>query len=228
MLNKATLVLLIFCAVSCLGENKKLLPHDGEITGVVLTGEGLPAVNFQVCTQVHAKQSWMEQTQTCCLARTNAEGRFTIKDMKRGKYELLATNYAEGYSAENQGLGQVVTIEEKNLRPTVTIHLHNRNPVVVAHISDRNTGKPLDNVLLVYEGVDCESAGNVLVGVQGKYSLPIPADCDVTLIARNKGYKGWVYTDPQGSSRPVLRLAAGQRKVLEIQLEPSGDQLSQR
>jgi hypothetical protein len=98
----------------------------------------------------------------------------------------------------------------------------------MAHISDKNTGKPLDDVLLVYEGVDCEAAGNVLVGVQGDYSLPIPTDCDVTLIARAKGYKGWVYTDTQSSSRPVLRLASGQRKVLNIQFDPTGDQLSKR
>lgn len=229
MLNKMTVVLLVLCAASCFGANKKSsVARYGEISGVVLTEEGLPAVDFQVCTQVHAKQSSMEETLTCCRARTNSEGRFTIKDIKAGRYELLATNYAEGYSIENQATGQVVRIEGKNLRSTVTIHLHNRYPVVVAHISDKNTEKPLDHVLLGYEGVDCEAGGSVLVGVQGQYSLPIPTDCDVTLIVRAKGYKGWVYTEPQNPSRPVLRLASGQRKMLNIQLEPSGNQLSQR
>jgi hypothetical protein len=70
----------------------------------------------------------------------------------------------------------------------VTIHLRKRKPVVVAHISDKNTEKPLDHALLGYEGVDCEAGGSVLVGVQGQYSLPIPTDRDVTLIARAKGY----------------------------------------
>lgn len=180
--TKLAAVLLVLCAASCFGANKKSsVTQNGEISGVGLTEAGLPAVDFQVCTQVHTKQSWMEETQTCCLGRTDSEGRFTIKDIKSGRYEVLATNDAEGYSIESQSSGQVVTIEEKNLRPTITIHLGKQNPVVVAHISDKNTGKPLDHVLLAYDGVDCDAAGNVLVGVQGQYSLPIPTDCDVTL-----------------------------------------------
>ena len=73
-------------------------------------------------------------------------------------------------------------------------------------------------------GVDCEAGGDVLAGVQGQYALPIPIDCDVTLIAGASGYKGRVYTDDENPSRPVLRLAAGQRKIPDIQLETTGDQ----
>jgi|GEM_PF-2691562 len=229
MFHKTTLVLLVFCAALSFGAKRKnSATHYSEISGVVLTEEGLPAVNFQVCTQTRTKQSLMEQIQTCCLARTNSEGRFTIKDLKPGTYELLATNDAQGYSIGNQATGQVVAIDEKHSPQSVTIRLRNRGPVVVAHILDKNTGKPLDDAHLAYEGVDCEAGGDVLRGVQGEYSLPIPTDCDVMLLARAKGYRGWVYTDVQNSSRPVLRLAAGQRKVLDIQLEPSGDQPSQR
>ena len=229
MLHKTTLVLLVFCGILSLGAKRiDSATHNSEVSGVVLTEEGLPAVNFRVCTQVHAKQSWLEQTETCCLARTNSEGRFTITDLKPGTYELLATNDAEGYSIGNQLPGQVVAIDEKHSRPSVTIRLRNRGPVVVAHIIDKSTGKPLDNAQLQYSGVDCDAGGDVLRGFQGQYSLPIPTDCDVILIARAKGYRGWVYTDGQSSSRPVLRLAAGQRELLDIQLEPSGAQASQR
>jgi hypothetical protein len=222
MLHKTTLVLLVLCGVVAFGAKRKdSATHSGEISGVVLTEEGQPAVDFQVCTQVHAKQSWLDQTETCCLGRTNSEGRFTITDLKPGTYELLATNDAEGYSIGNQSPGQVVAIDEKHSRPSITIRLHNRGPVVVAHITDKNTGKPLDEAQLQYSGVDCNAGGDVLRAVQGQYSLPIPTDCDVTLIARAKGYRGWVYTDSPNSSRPVLRLAAGQRKLLDIQLEPT-------
>jgi 5-hydroxyisourate hydrolase-like protein (transthyretin family) len=229
MLNNTTFILLILFATSSFGSKKQSSAmHYGEISGVVLTEEGLPAVDFKVCTQVHAKQSWVNTIQTCCSAKTNSEGRFTIKDLKPGKYELLASNDAEGYSIGNQTPGLVVVINESKSQPNVTIRLHNRGAVVVAHIADKTTGKPLDDVHLAYSGVDCEAGGDVLAGVQGEYSVPIPIDCDVTLIARAKGYKGWVYTDAESPSRPVLRLAAGQRKILDIQLEPTGDQLSQR
>jgi 5-hydroxyisourate hydrolase-like protein (transthyretin family) len=229
MVHKTTLILLVFCGVLSFGAQRKDSPtHDGEVSGIVLTEEGLPAVDFQVCTQVHAEQSGFERTETCCSARTNSEGRFTITDLKPGTYELLATNDAEGYSIGNQLPGQVVAIDVQHSRPSVTIRLHNRGPVVVAHIIDKSTGKPLDDAHLQYSGVDCDAGGDVLRGFQGQYSLPIPTDCDVMLIARAKGYRGWVYTDDESSSRPVLRLAAGQRKVLDIHLEPTGTQPSQR
>jgi hypothetical protein len=230
MLHKTTLVLLVVCGVLSLSaKGKDPATHEGEISGIVLTEEGLPAVGFQVCTQVDAKQSHLEQTVTCCVARTDSEGRFTIKDPKPGTYELLGTNDAEGYSIDNQSPGQVVVIDEKHSRPSVTIKLRNRGPVVVANIIDKSTGKPLDDASLHYSGVDCDAAGSVLRGIQGQYSLPIPTDCDVMLIVRAKGYRGWVYTDVQSASRPVLRLAAGQRKLLDIQLEPTSPvQSSQR
>jgi len=34
------------------------------------------------------------------------------------------------------------------------------------------------------------------------------------------GYKGWVYTDAASPSRPVLRVASGEKKMMNIQLEP--------
>jgi Prealbumin-like fold domain len=228
MLHKTALVLLVFCGVLSFGAKRKDSTHNSQVSGVVLTEEGLPAADFQVCTQVHANQSGFEQTVTCCVARTNSEGRFTITDLKPGTYELLATNDAEGYSIGNQLPGQVVVIDDKPSRPSVTIRLRNKGPVVVAHIIDKSSGKPLDDAQLQYSGVDCDAGGDVLRGFQGQYSLPIPSDCDVMLIARAKGYRGWVYTDDHSSSRPVLRLAAGQRKLLDIQLEPIGTQQSQR
>ena len=224
LLNKMTIIPLILFATSCFASKK----HYGEISGVVWTEEGLPAVDFQVCTQVHVEQSSLNTIQTCCSTKTNSEGRFTIKDVKPGKYELVASNDAEGYSIINQTPGLVVVVDSSNSQPTVTIRLHNRGAVVVAHIADKSTGKPLDDVHLAYSGVDCEAGGDVLAGVQGQYALPIPIDCDVTLIARARGYTGWVYTDAENPSRPVLRLAARQRKILDIQLETAGGQLSQR
>ena len=229
MVHKTTVVLLVSCAVLSYGAKRKdSATYSGEVSGVVLNEDGQPAVDFQVCTQVHAKQSGFEQTQTCCSAKTNSEGRFTITNLKPGTYELLATNDAEGYSIGNQSPGQAVAVPEKHSQTSVTIRLRNKGPVVVAHIIDKDTGKPLDNAQLQYSGVDCEAGGDVLRGVQGQYALPIPTDCDVTLIARATGYRGWVYTDSSNSLRPVLRLAAGQRKLLEIQLEPTGVQSSRR
>jgi uncharacterized protein (DUF2141 family) len=229
MLNRMALILLVFFATSSFRSKKQnSATHYSEVSGIVLTEEGLPAVDFQVCTQIHGQQTWLNTIQTCCLAKTDKEGRFTINDLKPGKYEFLATNDSEGYSIANQTPGLDVVIDERHSQAPVTIRLRHRGAVVVARITDKTSGKPLDDAFLFYEGVDCDAAGNVLVGVQGKYSLPIPTDCGVTLVARAKGYKGWIYTDAENPSRPLLKLAAGQRKLLDIQLERTGDQLSQK
>src|SRR5690349_2868848 len=107
MLNRLTLILLALFATSSFASKK----HYGEISGIVLTEEGLPAVDFQICTQVHAEQKWVNTIQTCCVAKTDSEGRFIIKGLKLGKYELLAANDAEGYSIGNQTPGPVVVVD---------------------------------------------------------------------------------------------------------------------
>jgi hypothetical protein len=192
---------------------------NGSISGVVLTEEGVPAVNFEVCTRVHSQQSGAELTQTFCSAITDSKGRFTLTDLKPGTYEVVAGNDSEGYSLDHQLSGPIVTVNE-NSQETVTVWLRNKEAVIIAHISDKLTGKPLDDAHLSYSGVDCEAGGDLIRGIQGQYTLPIPADCAVILVARRKEYRGWVYSDPGNPSRPVLVLSAGHQKLLDVQLEP--------
>src|SRR5436305_7004709 len=104
MLQKA----LAFSLLSALTAVSLSANTHGSINGVVLTEEGLPAVNFQVCTQVHSKQSGTESTQTSCSAITDSTGQFTLKDLEPGTYEILAGNDAEGYSIDRQSPGTVV------------------------------------------------------------------------------------------------------------------------
>ena len=50
--------------------------------------------------------------------------------------------------------------------------------------------------------------------------MKLPASSDLVVIVTAQGYKGWVYTDSDDQSRPVLRMAAGEQKELDIELQP--------
>jgi hypothetical protein len=187
---------------------------------MVSTDDGRPAGNFQVCTLERRQSGGIEQTQRCCLATTNSDGQFIIEHLKPGTYEVLAINDTEGYSLGNQSPGQNVTINEKNPRPNITLQLHNKGSLVVALITDKNRGKPLHNAVLEYTGIDCEAGGNILRDFEGRYYLAVPPNCSVVVIARTRGYRGWVYTDPANPSAPFLKLHTGERRTFDIELEP--------
>jgi hypothetical protein len=55
----------------------------------------------------------------------------------------------------------------------------------------------------------------------GEFHVTLPTQCDLVVVVFAEGYKGWVYTDPANPSRPVLRFAAGERKAVAVELEPS-------
>lgn len=222
MIRKLLLLLLFISSIAaiCSAKRSGASSANGAIIGVILREDGTPAADFRVCTEVHLSQSGWEHIETCCPTRTDEKGHFIIADLEPGTYGVLAENIAEGYSTLNQSPGQSVTLTKKHLRSNVSIQLRHKGAVLAAAITDKETGMVIPDVNFSYDGVDCEAGGNVLRDLDGKYYLDIPTNCDVVIIARARGYKGWVYTDTKNPSHPLLRLAEGERKLIEIQLEP--------
>jgi hypothetical protein len=58
--------------------------------------------------------------------------------------------------------------------------------------------------------------------------MAVPAESDLLVEVTSEGYQGWVYTDAANSSRPLLRLASGEGKVLEIEVGTVADNLNSR
>jgi hypothetical protein len=231
MMRRTILLIALFIvpSVPCLAaELHKSAKMEGTITGSVLTEDGQAAPNMEVCTSIHQTSGGFEHTVTCCTGRTDAQGRFTIGQLEIGKYEVIAKNDEEGYSIENQSPGPEVTLTEKNLQQYVTIRLRKKGAVFIAAITDKGTGQIIHDANVGFEGVDCDAGGNMLRDSDGRYYLSIPTDCDVVVIVRAKGYKGWVYMDAANPPQPVLRLQPGQRKALSIQLEPLPKESSKR
>ena len=206
-----------FCVCSCyfpLCYAQGATPvKEGSITGVVLTEDSQLALGSKVCIATRQGNT----TSISCNVATNDEARFTIDHIKPGTLELFAVKDDEGYSINNQVL-QAVTISPDQLWQDVTLHLRNRWGVIAAFVTDKMTGKPIRGATVEYVSPDGCVSGSFLLDT-GSFRT-VPPDCEVVVIVTANGYRGWVYTDPENPSRPVLKIKAGEQKKLEVQLEP--------
>jgi hypothetical protein len=210
----SAVVLLVFAALLTCAQTAIKSPRNGVIVGTVLNEEGQLVDHAMVCTSVTAGN----KTSINCLVPTDKEGRFTIEHLEIGTYRVFAINEAEGYSIENQGPGQVVRITADEPWADVTVRLRPKGGVLIGSIRDKMNSKPIKTASVRYLAID--NGGGGFGRTDGEFQMTVPADCDLLIVASAPGYKGWVYTDTSSPSRPVLRLASGERKVLEIELEP--------
>ena len=180
-----------------------------------MTEDGQLAGGTKACTSAHSGNN----TSINCLVSVNTDGRFTIEHLKPGTYQVFAINEAEGYSIENQSPGQTVTISADQPWANVIVQLSPRGGILVGSIRDKRTGENIHRAQIPFTAIDRDGEGGTCI-VDGEFHVAIPANCDVLVIAMAKGYKGWIYTDGVNSSRPALSVAAGERKVMNIQLEP--------
>ena len=195
---------------------------EGGITGVVLTKGGQPAPGARVCTLMRRGND----THGNCMATTDSEGQFTVEHLKAGTYHVLAINEAEGYTMQNQTPGQEVAIDTNQPWPNViiTIRQDGRDGILIVSVTDKLTGRIIRNAMVHYMAIDDSDGGGGYASLTSSLAetvpVPVPSNCDLLVVVMAKGYRGWVYADPSNSSRPTLRLEPGERKELDVQLEP--------
>lgn len=185
------------------------------IVGTVLNEEGQLVEHAYACTSATSGN----HTGINCLFPTDKDGRFTIEHLKIGTYQVFAINEAEGYSIQNQSPGQEVRLTADAPWANVTVRLRHRGGILIGSVRDKWSGKPVDGAHVSYSVIDNGSGGSS-TRTNGNFHMAVPADSDLLIVVTSEGYKGWVYTDASNPSRPLLRLASGERKVLEIELEP--------
>lgn len=211
------LVLFLFAFMSWAQTDVRSAPV-GRITGTVLTEDGQLASGATACTSMRSGNS----TSINCMTLVDAEGRFIIEHLKFGTYEVFATNDGQGYSIENQIPGTKVQVSATNPSTNVIVHLRPKGAVLNGIVRDKITGQPVKRLNLQYVDVDGKASGGSPMQTDGAFHVTLPSNCDLVIIVFAKGYKGWVYTDPSSPSRPVLHMASGESKDVDIELEPSG------
>jgi len=189
----------------------------GRITGTVMDEHGQVIEDATVCLSAPVDGG---STSSVCQIFTD-HGQFQIPKVGFGTYGVFAIQEAEGYSINNQSPGQKVTVSSANPSPEVTVRLRPGGAVLSGTVRDKRNGKPVKGVFVQYLDVDGKASGSSPLNTDGEFHVTLPLECDLVIIVSANGYKGWVYTDPLSPTRPVLRLGAGERKQLDIQLEPS-------
>lgn len=212
-------LLLLLTTHSFMAQNAQGPVESGTIAGIVLNEAGEPVDHAQICLSVSIRKN--ETSINCRVSTSHDGGTFAIEHLKPGTYGLFAIKQEDGYSIENQERGQVVNITANQPYANITIHMMPKGGVVLGAVKDAVTGKPIEHPNVQYVALDGEGEGGGLADRgNGQFRIVVPAATDVVLIVQARGYKGWIYTDPDNPSRPVLQFAPGEQKHFDIILEP--------
>jgi hypothetical protein len=190
----------------------------GTIAGTVLDATGQVAEGARVCISVISgdPKSGMT-TEFICPSSADKYGEFQLEHLKIGAYEVFAQDAADHSSMEAEK-GQKVTLIATAPYAHVTLRLK-PGGILLDSVTDAASGKPVEQFQVQYVELDQQGGGSTF-GQHGKFRVVVPVATDLVVIVAAQGYKGWVYTDSDDQSRPVLRVAAGEQKELDIELQP--------
>jgi hypothetical protein len=121
----------------------------------------------------------------------------------------------------------VIRITEDHPWQDVAIRQHGRGGVLAGSVTDKISGKRVDQAQLQYTDLDRNGSGGTAL-INGAFQIAVPSDTDLVIIVMAHGYRGWVYTNSNDSSRPTVRVRSGERKRLEIELEPMTSSAAER
>lgn len=191
---------------------------NGMISGTVVEANGQVAEGARVCISVTSGNSGSGiTTEMTCPISADKYGQFQLERLKIGAYRVFAQDAADDSSMEADK-GPKVTLTDNAPYAHVTLRLKSGG-ILVASVTDALSGKPVRQFRVQYEEINREGSGGGYAH-DGHFRTVVPPDSDLVVIVTAQGYKGWVYTDSDIQSRPVLRVAAGQEKKLEIELQP--------
>lgn len=209
-------VLLLFLALAVpigVAQNEPTNPRIGRVTGIVLDEHGSPVAQASICVT----QSRSNLSATTCDGQSDAQGRFQSTLLEAGAYEVSAINEEQGYTLANQMPGEKVTITAAGPNRDVVIHLKPRGAIVAGSVKDRSSGRPLTNCFVEYVAINGKGSGSSSGNNNGDFSFTIPTATDMIFVVSAPGYRAWFYVDE--NSRPLLRMASGEKKTFDIELE---------
>lgn len=220
--NYLALGLLLLCALLTHAQTSKQSPSEGRIVGVVLNEEGQPVEHAYVCTTIYEQHG----STTGCHGYSGKEGQFELDHWPMGTLSLFAIKPEEGYVDATKRLTAKVSLTPEAPLAVVIIKLGSKAGILAGSVRDRNTGETVKEVKLTYIAVDghirgCASEMNSSSSAGSSFEVTLPTAIDLIVFLSARGYKTWFYTVASNDSRPVLRLQPGERRSLNIELEPA-------
>jgi hypothetical protein len=211
-----------FCASLCAPgqENSPFFAADaaGIISGTVLDAYGQLAGGARVCISLTSGDPGSGQTiQTACPISADKYGEFQLDHLKIGTYTVAASEAGDQFFSGSE-TGQKITITATSPYARATLRLR-PGGVLLGSVIDAVNGKPVKQFQVQYIELD-DQGGGASMEQHGKFRVVVPVATDLVVIVTARGYKGWVYTDSDNRSHPVLRLASGEQKEREIELQP--------
>lgn len=217
--------LLIFVLGTILGapaqNNSRFFADGGRgmIAGTVLDATGQVAEAARVCISASSGDSKSGvTTEFICPISADKYGQFQLEHLKIGAYTVFAQDAADHSSMAAEEKGQKVTLTPTAPYAHVTLRLKSGG-ILLGSVTDALSGKPVHQFRVQYQELNREGSGGAYA-YDGHFRTLVPAASDLVVIVTAQGYKGWVYTDSDNQSRPVLRVAAGEQKELDIELQP--------
>jgi len=213
--------LLLLSALFMYAQTNNQPSLEGRITGVVVTEDGQPVEHAYVCTTIYEQHG----STTGCHGYSGKNGEFELDHWPMGTLSLFAIKPEDGYTDATKRLTAKVTLSPQAPVAAVRVMLGSKVGVLTASVRDKNTGMPVEDVTLTYISLDASIRGCALGVNRSEYSgssleITVPTATDVIVFASSPGYKTWFYTDVSNDSRPVLHLQSGERRSVEIELEP--------
>lgn len=190
----------------------------GIIAGTVLDANGQVAEGARVCLSVSSgdRNSGIT-TEISCSISADKYGQFQLEHLKMGTYTVFAQDAAD-HASMDEDKGPQVTLTADAPYAHVALRLK-PGGILLGSVTDAASGKPIRQFRVQFQELNREGSGGAYA-TDGHFRMKLPASSDLVVIVTAQGYKGWVYTDSDDQSRPVLRMAAGEQKELDIVLQP--------
>jgi hypothetical protein len=198
----------------------------GKIEGIVLDEQGQPVKNIGVQALLERTGKYMPG------ANSDDEGRFQIKGLEAGTYDIFGESDADAYpntaipfysSAEPEK----AKLEGDDLSATVVLHLGPRAGILTGTVIDQATGKTVISRYNLHFTLKRLSYPDQSIEIMNppNFRLLIPPGVRVALEVSADGYKPWFYADPLNPAEHLpLRLESGQEMTLVITLEPISEE----
>jgi hypothetical protein len=196
--------------------------HPGRIVGTVVDEDGKPVLGPSVSYSFLTENAGSGGSTGSNLPN----GEFEITMLPLGKVELNAAAPVSGYWHNDASpYKQTVVLTKANPTAHVVLKVGPKPAVLVLIVSDRITGKAIDDFMIRTIGSDGVGAGSAGLGYfpqtdEGYREVPVSPLFDVILEVTAKGYKNWFYSNPADPSDPTLHLESGERKVVQVTMQP--------